>query len=150
MFGYIKLNRKVKRHVKFMIMMFAGELLTSCNYIYAKIKRNVLDDSIITDMDHMAGHVILRFIKKCNGMLAISSMRVEYIKKTIKKHIIPIIQHVFEFYNTKLNKYDTVSLLLDCTGYDEHVPHFYRDNHIKRSDTIMSGIRKKLNAIVYK
>lgn len=143
-----KLNHKVRRHVKHMIFMFASDLLASCRFLYIEIKKNVLDESIISDMEFFSDGVILQFIKKCNNILAISQPRTLYIKSVIEKHIAPIVEHVFDFYRSKLKKVDKLSVLINSDQYEDNIPRLYRANKIEQVNGIQKIIMKRLKTII--
>lgn len=145
-----KLNKSVRRHVKYMVFMFASDIFASCRFLYTKIKTDALDESITTDMEYLAGEVTLKFVKRCNNVLAVSGARTRYIRKVIKKHILPVINHIFDFYRTKLSKIDTLSILIDSEIYEDHIPRLYKTNRNEQVLEIQTVLSKRITTIVYK
>jgi hypothetical protein len=139
------LSPKVRRHIKYTMLMFACNLLSACRLLTIKIKNDTLDESILEDMLRIADTLVLNFIKKCNTILATSSRRAAYIKRVNQKHIFPVIVHVFMFYIASLNKIDKLSILINSTDYEDHIPRMYRINKTTRVMKLLQEIKLRLN-----
>lgn len=140
MMMFTGLNGKTKRFIKNMVLLHASDILRACRIVYRKIKLDVSDDSILSDLKAID---LVTFTRRCTETLNGSRAKVGYVKRMIKCHVLPVINHVFSVYRNRLSALDTENII------NSTVPRFFYSNRIRELDTLRDDINGKIVLILY-
>ena len=141
------LDRGTRRFLKNMVILYASDMLRLTRTVYAKIKLDVTEDSIIDDFKYILENSANIFTTRCTQNLNGSIAKISYVKDMVRRHVIPIINHVASVYRNRLDALDTVNVL-NQNYNSENAPRFFYSNRVTEFDQIFKQIERKIFTLI--
>ena len=136
------LDRGTRRFLKNMVILYASDMLRLTRTVYAKIKLDVTEDSIMEDFKYILENSAKIFTTRCTQNLNGSIAKISYVKDMVRRHVVPIIHHVASVYRNRLDALDTVNIL------DPGAPRFFYSNRVTEFDEILKQIERKIFTLI--